>query len=79
MERHGSVRRYKRFSAKGRTASTLSVLSALLLCTAVFAQNSVSVEGTVVDSRTGLGIPDATEEPPVPDMFRASPTGTWLC
>ncbi len=42
----------------GRTASILSLPSALFLCFALFAQDAGSIEGTVVDSATGIGIAD---------------------
>jgi hypothetical protein len=41
----------------GRTASKISLLSALFLSLALQAQDSVSIEGSVVDRATGLGIP----------------------
>ena len=40
----------------GRTATRLSLLPALFVCQSVFAETSPSVEGVVVDGRTGVRI-----------------------
>jgi hypothetical protein len=42
----------------GRTAAKIYLLSALFFCV-LQAQDSGSIEGSVVDSVTGAGIPDA--------------------